>query len=172
MEAIGRLAGGVAHDFNNLLSVLMISAEFLKDAVQEDEESLEDVKSILEAAQRGKQLTNQLLALSRRQPTQPKVLEPNTLIRDMQGLFQRLLGEDIEFELHLEADTSAIRIDPTHLEQVTLNLVVNARDAMPDGGLLSISRGQCELLPWRRSGHSMRSNLDQRHRNRNPNGHH
>ena len=74
MEAIGRLAGGVAHDFNNLLSVLMISAEFLKEAVEEDEESLEDVKSILEAAQRGKQLTNQLLALSRRQPTQPKVL--------------------------------------------------------------------------------------------------
>ena len=139
MEAIGRLAGGVAHDFNNLLSVLMISAEFLKDAVQDDEESLEDVKSILEAAQRGKQLTNQLLALSRRQPTQPKVLEPNTLIRDMQGLLQRLLGENIEFELHLEADTSAIRIDPTHLEQVTLNLVVNARDAMPEGGLLSIS---------------------------------
>ena len=71
MEAIGRLAGGVAHDFNNLLSVLMISAEFLKDAVQEDEESLEDVKSILETAQRGKQLTNQLLALSRRQPLSP-----------------------------------------------------------------------------------------------------
>ena len=139
MEAIGRLAGGVAHDFNNLLSVLMISAEFLREAVEEDEESLEDVKSILEAAQRGKQLTNQLLALSRRQPTQPKVLEPNTLIRDMQGLLQRLLGENIQFELHLESDTSAIRIDPTHLEQVTLNLVVNARDAMPEGGVLSIS---------------------------------
>lgn len=139
MEAIGRLAGGVAHDFNNLLSVLMISAEFLREAVEDNADALEDIKAILEAADRGRQLTNQLLALSRRQPTQPKVLEPVQLIRDMQGFLKRLLGEHINFELYLDSDSAPILIDPTHLEQVTLNLVVNARDAMPDGGTLTIS---------------------------------
>lgn len=139
MEAIGRLAGGVAHDFNNLLTVIFASGEFVQDELEPGSNAAEDMEQLLEAAQRASELTRQLLAFSRRQPMEPKVLNPNGVLVEVQRMLRRLLGEDIELETQLTPTLGNVRIDPGAFEQVIVNMAVNARDAMPHGGRLTLS---------------------------------
>lgn len=138
MEAVGRLAGGVAHDFNNLLTVIGSYAGFLLDRFAHDPEAREDLETIQEASDRASALTHQLLAFSRRQVQQPRIVEVNDVVRELHRMLRRLIGEDIALEMDLDPRGGAVHIDPSHLEQVLMNLVVNARDAMPRGGTLRI----------------------------------
>lgn len=143
MEAIGRLAGGVAHDFNNVLSVIQGYAELL--LVQAGEIHRSKLEQILRATQRATGLTRQLLAFSRKQIVDPKVVDLGALVADVQTLVGRLLGEDIELDIEAEAGLGQVRVDPGQLEQVVVNLCVNARDAMPTGGSLRIATSNVEL---------------------------
>jgi signal transduction histidine kinase len=135
MEAIGQLSGGIAHDFNNLLAVIMGNAELLKE---EQGEGAERIGPILRAAQRGSELTQRLLAFSRRQPLQPKAIDSGTLISNMSDLLSRTLRESIEIEIAVSPDLWTAEADPGQVENAILNLVLNARDAMPAGGKLTI----------------------------------
>ena len=139
MEAVGQLAGGVAHDFNNLLTVIMSYGSLLLDRLAPDDPNRDDVKEIAGAADRAARLTRQLLAFSRKQVMQPQLLDINVVIHDLEKMLRRLIGENIEFVTSLEATSGTIVVDPGNLEQVLMNLVVNARDAMPQGGRLTIS---------------------------------
>ncbi len=139
MEAIGRLAAGVAHDFNNLLTVVLGYAEQMLEELPAADPLREAALEIREAGRRTADITRQLLAFSRRQPMRLETVDPNTLLRRMQKMLGRLLGEDIDLRFDLVDDLPPIRIDPSQLEQVIVNLAVNARDAMPDGGRLSIA---------------------------------
>jgi PAS domain S-box-containing protein len=138
LESVGRLAGGVAHDFNNILTTILGYAELLLDRIQEADPSHRLIREIHKAGQRATALTQQLLAFSRRQLLQPRVLDLNAEIRELRGMLERVLGEDVEIVVALDPDPGRIRADPTQIEQVLLNLVVNARDAMPQGGKLTI----------------------------------
>ncbi|MBN1149752.1 response regulator [candidate division WOR-3 bacterium] len=137
MEAIGRLAGGIAHDFNNILTIIIGYCDLLGRSDISQEEKIA-VEQMLEAGQRGKRLTGHLLAFSRKQVIKPKIFNPNVLIKKEYDMFTRLLGEDIKTELVLDANIGKIKFDETQFEQVILNIVVNARDAMPNGGRLII----------------------------------
>ncbi|MCS7314132.1 MAG: PAS domain S-box protein [Bryobacterales bacterium] len=141
MEALGRLAGGVAHDFNNLLTIISGYGELL--LAQVEEPLREDVRAILESAERATAVTRQLLALSRRQASQPRVVDLNAIIRGMEKIIRRALGEHIALELSLRSSLWPIKADPSQLEQILLNLAVNARDAMPQGGRLVIATTNC-----------------------------
>ncbi|MEZ0367994.1 MAG: PAS domain-containing protein [Candidatus Sericytochromatia bacterium] len=134
MEALGRLAGGVAHDFNNMLTVIHSYAELLADSRCEPDEAAEQ---IMHAAERATRLTRQLLAFSRRQVLQPKLLEANLVVKEVSAMIRHLIREDIELVSSLQAE-GRVFADQGQLEQVSLNLAVNARDAMPEGGRLSI----------------------------------
>jgi PAS domain S-box-containing protein len=136
MEAVGRLAGGIAHDFNNLLTVINGYADLLAEKVRNGVRK--DVKEIQHAAQRAAGLTSQLLAFSRKQVLQPRVIKLGSLIVAMQEMLQRLIGEDINLTIRLTEDEGLVLADPGRIEQVVMNLVVNARDAMPGGGKLTI----------------------------------
>jgi two-component system cell cycle sensor histidine kinase/response regulator CckA len=138
MEAVGRLAGGIAHDFNNILTVIASSAHFLLNDLDEGDPRRDDAQQIAKAGERAAALTQQLLAFSRRQVLQPELLDLNKVVRDMQQLLERVIGEHIELVTVLEPELGSVRADRGQLEQVILNLAVNARDAMPTGGLLSI----------------------------------
>jgi len=138
MEAIGQLAGGIAHDFNNLLTVIEGYIELLFSSIGEHEASYNFVKQIKKASDRATALTRQLLAFSRRQILQPKNIDINALVNEMGILLKRLIGEDIELSTMLNPDVGTIRADRSQMEQVLMNLAVNARDAMPDGGQLTI----------------------------------
>jgi len=138
MEAVGRLAGGVAHDFNNLLMVIKGHTELLLNAVPSPEQVTRKIEQIERAADRASTLTRQLLAFSRMQLLQPRVMNLNAVVEDMGKLLPRLIGEDIELVLRTAADLGAIRADASQMEQVIMNLAVNARDAMPGGGRLLI----------------------------------
>jgi signal transduction histidine kinase/ActR/RegA family two-component response regulator len=138
MEALGRLAGGVAHDFNNLLTVIRGHSELLLDRLQPDDALHNNSQQIRKTADRAASLTRQLLAFSRMQVLQPKVLDVNELIADMGKLLRRLVREDIEFSLRLGDSLGRVKADAGQLEQVLLNLTVNASDAMPLGGKLTI----------------------------------
>ncbi|MBI3264753.1 MAG: PAS domain S-box protein [Acidobacteria bacterium] len=138
MEAVGRLAGGIAHDFNNLLTVILSYCEALESHRDKPERVHRDLSEITGAADRAAALTRQLLAFSRRQLLQPKVMSLNDTIETLQKMWPRLIGEDVETRLELASDLWPIKADPHQIEQVLLNLVVNARDAMPRGGLLAI----------------------------------
>jgi len=138
MDAIGRLAGGVAHDFNNLLTAIVGNAELLLDTVGRDHPASEDVDEILKAARRAADLTRQLLAFGRRQVLAPRVVDLNSVVAGLDKMLRRLVGEHIELKSVLAAGPGAVKADPGQLEQVIVNLVVNARDAMPDGGKLTI----------------------------------
>ncbi len=138
MEAVGRLSGGVAHDFNNLLSVIIGYAEILEAQFSKDDRLIKNVAEIKKAGQRAAGLTNQLLAFSRQQVLQPRVLDPNVIVGDMGRMLRRLIGEDIEFITSLDPTVGKVKVDQSQLEQIIMNLVVNARDAMPWGGRLQI----------------------------------
>ena len=138
MEAFGKIAGGVAHDFNNLLTVIQGYSEMLLQAVKEGAPLRAEIEEIKKAADRSCSLTRQLLLFSRRQMTALKVFDLNVLILDMDKMFRRVIGEDIELTTVPEKELGMIKVDPSQLEQVLMNLVVNARDAMPKGGKLII----------------------------------
>jgi len=154
MEAVGRLAGGIAHDFNNLLTLLVNHAEFLKDSLGDDPRQLADIDGILSAAQRATDLTRQLLTFSRREMTQPELVDVNKVIQNVERLLLHTIGEDIDLICELADDLPPIQADPGKLEQALLNLVINARDAMPRGGMLRIitSRLPCSSQPERQTG--------------------
>ncbi len=138
MEAIGRLAGGVAHDFNNHLTAILGYAEMLQAELDPHDPRYQDALEIRRAAERSTALTRQLLAFSRKQIIRPRVLNLNDLIGNMKGMLRRLIGEDIDLQTHLAADLGLIHADPGQIEQVIMNLSINARDAMPHGGRLLI----------------------------------
>jgi len=139
MEAVGRLAGGVAHDFNNLLGIVSACSELLRSRV--DANSGEYVDNIREAAKRGASLTRQLLAFSRRQPVQPQLLDLNERLRDVSKLLHPLMGDDVEIVLLPRSEAAVVEADPGQLDQIVVNLAVNARDAMPRGGKLVLETG-------------------------------
>jgi PAS domain S-box-containing protein len=145
MEAIGLLAGGVAHDFNNLLTVIQGYGELLRESLADDDARRDDVAEVLKASGRAAALTRQLLAFSRRQVLAPQVLALDQIVAGTEKMLRRLIGEDIELSSASEAPLGCVRADPGQIEQVLVNLVVNARDAMPDGGKLHIGLANVEL---------------------------
>ena len=142
MEAVGRLAGGVAHDFNNLLTVITGRAALLLMELSADDPKRRDIDLITQTADRASALTRQLLALSRKQVLQPRILDLNELVGSLEPILRRLIGEHIELHVLPAAGAAAVKADPTQIEQVILNLTVNARDAMSGGGTLSIELSQ------------------------------
>ena len=147
MEAVGRLAGGIAHDFNNLLTAILGCCELLALELKERPDTWEDLEEIRNAATRAGALTHQLLAFSRRQVLNPKVLDLNTEVESTRRMLSRLIGEDIALTTRLDPDLGQIKADPSQLEQILLNLAINARDAMPDGGTLLIETANAEAHP-------------------------
>jgi signal transduction histidine kinase len=145
MEAIGRLAGGVAHDFNNLLTVIKGRSQLILDRLEPEHPLRRQIGLIEQMAERAASLTRQLLAFSRRQTLEPRVLSLNAVVQGLTAMLGRLLGEDIELTVRLDPAVAAVRADPTQLEQVIINLVANARDAMPDGGKVTIETANAEL---------------------------
>ena len=145
MEAVGRLAGGVAHDFNNLLGVISGYAELIAERIDSGSELHNPVVQIRKAADRASSLTRQLLAFSRQQVLETRVLDLNTVVEDMTKMLPRLLGEDIELQTALKPAIGAVKADQGQIEQAIMNLAVNARDAMPGGGKILISTGQVHL---------------------------
>src|SRR5690606_4961083 len=145
MEAIGRLAGGVAHDFNNLLTVISGNSELLLTSLPATDETRVLITEIRHAGERAASLTRQLLTFSRKQLLEPKVLDLNAIVVDSERLLVRLLGEDIEVKTKLAAALGRVNADPGQLEQVIVNLSINARDAMPQGGMLTIETADVEL---------------------------
>jgi two-component system, cell cycle sensor histidine kinase and response regulator CckA len=145
MEAIGRLAGGVAHDFNNLLTGILGCADLLMETLGPDAPGRDDVAEIRKAAVRAADLTRQLLAFSRQQVLAPQVLDLNALVGNMEKMLKRLIGEHIELRAALAPELGAVKADAGQLEQVIVNLAVNARDAMPDGGRLTIETRNAQL---------------------------
>ena len=145
MEAIGRLAGGVAHDFNNLLMAIMGYCDLTLTGMGQDTPTRHFVEEINKAADRAASLTRQLLALSRRQVLQPSVLDLNSVLSDIKRMLLRIMGEDIELITRLEEGLGPIKADKGQIEQVIMNLTINARDAMPKGGKLVIETSNCDL---------------------------
>ncbi|MBI2921029.1 MAG: response regulator [Planctomycetes bacterium] len=145
MEAVGRLAGGVAHDFNNLLTAILGYGGLLREKLEGDRENLVDLDEILKAGERAAVLTRQLLAFSRKQVLHPEVLDAGEVLRGLQGMLRRIIGENIVLTLVPESTPGWVHADRGQLEQVILNLVVNSRDAMPDGGRLTIETATAEL---------------------------
>jgi PAS domain S-box-containing protein len=138
LEAIGRLAGGVAHDFNNILMSIMGSADLMMMDFKPEDPAMGEATEIKESVRRGAALTRQLLAFSRRQATSPRLFELNEILGSMDTMLRRLMGPEIEFEVVRSPAPAKVRADPAQIEQVVLNLVVNARDAMPEGGRLTV----------------------------------
>ena len=144
VEAVGRLAGGVAHDFNNMLGVILGYGQIILNELNPQDPLCESVKEIISAGERSANLTRQLLAFSRRQTLRPVALDLNAVIRDVQGLLRRLIGEDVRIDLQLAEGLAAVMADPGQIEQVIMNLAVNARDAMPRGGTLTVETAPVE----------------------------
>jgi two-component system cell cycle sensor histidine kinase/response regulator CckA len=145
MEAVGRLSGGIAHDFNNLLGVIIGYSQVLRRRLGPDNPLHEHAEEVEKAGQRAVSLTRQLLAFSRQQILTPVVLDPNTLVSDMEKMLPRLLGEDIAVSINLDPELGRVKADQGQIEQVVMNLAVNARDAMPGGGKLVIATANVEL---------------------------
>ena len=145
MEAVGRLAGGVAHDFNNLLTIILGYAELMRFNLREEDPLLNNLEEIRKAADRAAGLTRQLLAFSRRQVLQPRIINLNLVIEDLEKMLKRLIGEDLILQTVLQPGLGRVMVDPGQIEQVIMNLVVNARDALPGGGLLTIETGNVEI---------------------------
>jgi two-component system cell cycle sensor histidine kinase/response regulator CckA len=145
MEAVGRLSGGIAHDFNNILGVMIGYGEILQERLEPGNEFRCCAEEILQAGRRGASLTRQLLAFSRQQVLAPRVLELNAVIADTEKMLRRVIGEDIELNTKLSGELGRVKADQSQIEQVILNLAVNARDAMPKGGTLTIRTENTEL---------------------------
>jgi PAS domain S-box-containing protein len=139
MEAVGQLAGGIAHDFNNHLTVILGYADQLAEELRDQPFARSMVEDMAEAAERSAALTRKLLAFSRRQVVQPRIIDVNRLIRDLDPMLRRLIGGEIDMRLDLARDLGRVLADPAQLEQVVVNLAVNARDAMPQGGTITIA---------------------------------
>jgi len=144
MEAVGRLAGGVAHDFNNLLSVILTYTTLVLEQLKPDDPIRAEIEETRLAGERATDLTRQLLAFSRQQVLLPRVVELSRIVRDMEKMLRRLLGEDVELSLFASNATGKILADPSQIEQIVMNLAVNARDAMPNGGRLTIEAADVE----------------------------
>ncbi len=153
MEAIGRLAGGIAHDFNNLLSIILSYSAMMMEALSPEDPLRADAEQIAIAGQRARDLTRQLLAFSRRQMMRPEVLDLTEVVRGVEPMLRRVLGEDIELTISLAQPTPLVKADPGQLQQIIMNLVVNARDAMPEGGQLWIETADVVLDEERVRGH-------------------
>jgi len=138
LEGIGRLAGGIAHDFNNLLTVIVGYCALLEQRSDLPQSAASAVEQVRKAAEKGAQLTNQLLTFSRRQVFRPQVLLLNGIVRDAESMLHRLIGDDVDLVTRLDAEGGCVRVDPMHIHQVLMNLVVNARDAVPGGGTITI----------------------------------
>jgi PAS domain S-box-containing protein len=145
MDAIGRLSGGVAHDFNNLLGVIIGYGEILEERIATTDPLRASVDQVLKAGRRAASLTRQLLAFSRQQVLEPKVMRLNAVVADMEKMLRRMIGEDIDLAISLEKNLGQIRADQGQIEQVIMNLAVNARDAMPDGGKLVLETINFEI---------------------------
>ena len=146
MEAVGRLAGGIAHDFNNVLTAIFGYVDLLLDQLDEGDPKRADVLEIRGCAERAASLTRQLLAFSRRQVMQPRIIDLNTVVARLESLIARLVGEDIQLSVELSSPEPLVVADPGHIEQVLMNLAANARDAMPEGGRLRIATRREEVL--------------------------
>jgi two-component system cell cycle sensor histidine kinase/response regulator CckA len=153
MEAIGRLAGGVAHDFNNLLSIILGNVELIRTKPTSPRDIKDIAQEIQKAGLRAAELTHQLLAFSCKQMLQPKILDLNELVEDLSKMLRRLIGEDITLELRLSPDTGNLKADPGQIEQVMLNLAVNARDAMSAGGKLVLETRNATIDEGLAPGH-------------------
>jgi signal transduction histidine kinase len=145
MEAVGRLAGGIAHDFNNLLMVVRGHTELMRNRLEASSPLTHGVNEIEKAADRAASLTQQLLAFSRKQMVQPRVLDLNAIVTDMEDMLERLIGEQVELAIASSPELGRLRADQSQVEQILLNLVVNARDAMPDGGELAVKTDNIQL---------------------------
>src|SRR5436309_1073051 len=155
MEAVGRLAGGIAHDFNNILTAITGHADLLLEDLGHHDPRRADIDEIRRSAERAAGLTRQLLAFSRQQVLQPKVVDLNALVLDMDKLLRRLIGEDVELATALDPTLGRVTADPGQLEQVIVNLAVNARDAMPQGGKLTLETRNIDLDSSYRLEHSL-----------------
>jgi PAS domain S-box-containing protein len=142
LDAVGRLADGVAHDFNNILTTIRGFGDILLRQLDEGDPRRADADQIRKAADRGALLTGQLLSFGQRRVPEPQVLDLHQVVHSMEGLIRRLLGADIQLDLRLHSENAALRIDPGHLEQLLVNLILNARDAMPDGGILTVETAE------------------------------
>jgi two-component system, cell cycle sensor histidine kinase and response regulator CckA len=147
LEAVGRLAGGVAHDFNNLLMVIQGNTDLLLLNVSEGDPAQGDLREIRAACERAAALTRQLLAFSRRQVLQPEVVDLNASLREMEKMLLRIIGEDVRLVTRLDPAAGRVLVDPGQIEQVVMNLALNARDAMPRGGELVITTRDAEITP-------------------------
>jgi two-component system, cell cycle sensor histidine kinase and response regulator CckA len=145
MEAVGQLAGGIAHDFNNLLTAILGYCNLMRDDLPAGDPLRADLDEIHSAGERAASLTRQLLAFSRRQMLQPQVIDMNTVVQQLEKLLRRLLSEDVELVTALATDLMNVRVDPASIEQILVNLAVNARDAMPRGGRLTIETANVDL---------------------------
>ena len=155
MESVGRLAGGVAHDFNNILTIVKGYVDLLLPRFPQDDQTRRDIVEIQKATDQATALTRQLLAFSRKQVLQFSVFQPNKIITNIEKMLRRVIGEDIELILHLDGSLGNIRADPGQLEQILMNLSVNARDAMPGGGQLTIETAQAEGVSHEGGTHAM-----------------
>ena len=147
MEAVGRLASGLAHDFANLLTLISGYSEILLGRLAAGDPSRPELDEIRKAANRGAGLTSQLLAYSRRHAVEPQVLDLNTLVADMQSMLRRMIGEHIDLGTQLTPDLGFVKADAGQIEQVIMNLAINARDAMPGGGKISIRTANVDVGP-------------------------
>jgi two-component system, cell cycle sensor histidine kinase and response regulator CckA len=144
MEAIGRLVGGVAHDFNNLLTGMVLCSELILAGLEENNRLRRFAEEIRKAGEQGAGLIQQLMAVARQRSVEPRLLCLNDVVSDVRNLLTRLIGENIELVAELADDLGQVRMDPAQVQQIILNLVLNARDAMPDGGRVTLNTTNCE----------------------------
>jgi len=144
MEAIGRLVGGVAHDFNNLLTGMVLCSELILAGLEENHRLRRFAEEIRKAGEQGAGLIQQLMAVARQRAVEPRLLSVNAVVSDVRNLLTRLIGENVELVAELADDLGFVKMDPAQVQQIILNLVLNARDAMPDGGRVTLSTRNCD----------------------------